>query len=153
MNGFQLNDFCYRRSCVQKWNEYKTFYSKKRKKEKNYRKQLLNILYYIYQLVASLLISFKTLQEKIKGVDSILKVLWFWDDRNSLLFFRLIDSQIQPILLYGSEIWGLVLISISSVCHETFSGRLFSDPACCMMSVENTHFIYVHIQHALDTVE
>lgn len=40
-----------------------------------HRKQLLNILYYIYQLVASLLISFKTLQEKIKGVDSILKVL------------------------------------------------------------------------------
>lgn len=45
------------------------------KKEKNYRKHLLNILYYIFQLVASLLISLKTLQEMIKGVASILKVL------------------------------------------------------------------------------
>ena len=38
----------------------------------------------------------------------ILKLLWTVGDQSPLLFFRLFDSQIQPMLTYGSEVWGLM---------------------------------------------
>ena len=42
-----------------------------------------------------------------KGVVGILRSLWSIGDHTPSIFFKLFDSQIQPILTYGSEIWGL----------------------------------------------
>ena len=43
-----------------------------------------------------------------KGVVGILKLLWTLGDQSHKLFFNLFDCQIQPLLTYGSEVWGLV---------------------------------------------
>lgn len=42
-----------------------------------------------------------------KGVFELLRTLWRLGDFSPNLFLKLFDAQIQPILLYGSEIWGL----------------------------------------------
>ena len=42
-----------------------------------------------------------------KGVIGILRALWSIGDHTPAIFFKLFDSQIQPILTYGAEIWGL----------------------------------------------
>ena len=42
-----------------------------------------------------------------KGVVGILKLLWTLGDQSSKLFFKLFDCQIQPMLTYGSEVWGM----------------------------------------------
>ena len=42
-----------------------------------------------------------------KGVVAILRTLWSIGDHTPQIFFKLFDSQIQPILTYGAEIWGL----------------------------------------------
>ena len=43
-----------------------------------------------------------------KGVAGILKLLWTLGDQSPKLFFKLFDCQIQPMLTYGSEVWGLI---------------------------------------------
>jgi hypothetical protein len=43
-----------------------------------------------------------------KAVFIILKTLWFLEDCSPSLFFKLFDSQILPILTYGSEVWGVM---------------------------------------------
>ena len=42
-----------------------------------------------------------------KGVITILRTLWSIGDHPPQVFFKLFDSQIQPILTYGAELWGL----------------------------------------------
>jgi hypothetical protein len=42
-----------------------------------------------------------------KGIIGILKLLWSLGDKSPTLFFKLFDVQIQPMLNYGAEIWGL----------------------------------------------
>ena len=42
-----------------------------------------------------------------KGTIAILRTLWSIGDHSPRIFFKLFDSQIQPILTYGAEIWGL----------------------------------------------
>eukprot|EP00745_Piridium_sociabile_P040709 TRINITY_DN7896_c0_g1_i1.p1 TRINITY_DN7896_c0_g1~~TRINITY_DN7896_c0_g1_i1.p1 ORF type:complete len:546 (-),score=34.17 TRINITY_DN7896_c0_g1_i1:81-1496(-) len=42
-----------------------------------------------------------------KCVFGILKFLWSLGENSPKLFFKIFDSQIQPILTYGSEVWGL----------------------------------------------
>jgi hypothetical protein len=43
-----------------------------------------------------------------KGVTAIIRVLWSIGEHSPSIFFKLFDSQIQTILTYGAEIWGLV---------------------------------------------
>ena len=43
-----------------------------------------------------------------KGIVAIFKLLWTLGDRSPKLFFKLFDVQIQPMLTYGAEVWGLV---------------------------------------------
>ena len=43
-----------------------------------------------------------------KGVIGILRLLWSFGNQSPRLFFKLFDCQIQPILTYGSEVWGLI---------------------------------------------
>ena len=45
----------------------------------------------------------------LKGQDRIIdifKTLWRLGDIPPMLFFKIFDTQIKPILLYGSEVWG-----------------------------------------------
>ena len=50
----------------------------------------------------------KDLMSKAKNATlSILKKLYGLDNHSFELFIKLFDSQIQPILLYGAELWGL----------------------------------------------
>ena len=43
-----------------------------------------------------------------KGLLSIFKLLWSIGEHSPEVFFKLFDAQVQPILTYGAEIWGLV---------------------------------------------
>ena len=42
-----------------------------------------------------------------KGVVGIFKLLWSLGERSPSIFFKLFDTQIQPMLNYGAEMWGL----------------------------------------------
>ncbi|XP_070193997.1 uncharacterized protein, partial [Littorina saxatilis] len=42
-----------------------------------------------------------------KGVIGIFKVLWTLGERSPNIFYKLFDSQIQPMLNYAAEVWGL----------------------------------------------
>ena len=42
-----------------------------------------------------------------RGVFAITKLLWSVGEHSSAVFFKLFDCQIQPILVCGSEVWGL----------------------------------------------
>lgn len=60
--------------------------------------------------------TFKDLAERAsKGVSAIVRLLWSVGDFSPNVFFKLFDCQIQPILTYGSEIWGL---SANQECIE-----------------------------------
>ena len=43
-----------------------------------------------------------------KGVIGIPKLLWTLAEKSPTLFFRLFDCQIQPMLPYGAEVWGIM---------------------------------------------
>ena len=52
--------------------------------------------------------SFTNVASKARaGVIQLFKTLWKLGDFSTDLFFKLFDAQIRPILLYGSELWGL----------------------------------------------
>eukprot|EP00745_Piridium_sociabile_P006409 TRINITY_DN141505_c0_g1_i7.p1 TRINITY_DN141505_c0_g1~~TRINITY_DN141505_c0_g1_i7.p1 ORF type:complete len:149 (-),score=10.55 TRINITY_DN141505_c0_g1_i7:127-537(-) len=38
----------------------------------------------------------------------VLKLLWCLGENHPKVFFKLFDCQIQPMLTYGSEVWGLI---------------------------------------------
>ena len=42
-----------------------------------------------------------------KGMLAIMKLLWSIGEHSPEIFFKMFDCQIQPILTYGSEVWGL----------------------------------------------
>ena len=46
-------------------------------------------------------------QRAKKGFICILKMLWSLGERSPSVFFKLFDRQIQSMLNYGSEVWGL----------------------------------------------
>ena len=53
-----------------------------------------------------------------KGVLGILRLLWRLGEQCLKLFFKLFDCQIQPMLTYGSEVWGIMAdYSISERVH------------------------------------
>ena len=46
-------------------------------------------------------------QRAKKGVVGIFKLLRYLGERSPSIFFKLFDTQIQPMLSYGAEVWGL----------------------------------------------
>ena len=42
-----------------------------------------------------------------KGVSAIIRMMWSIGEHSPKLFFKMFDCQIQPILTYGAEVWGL----------------------------------------------
>ena len=49
----------------------------------------------------------KIAQRAKKGVVGIFKLLWSLGERSPSMLFKLFDTQIQPMLNYGAEVWGL----------------------------------------------
>ena len=53
-----------------------------------------------------------------KGVLGILRLLWRLGEQCPKLFFKLFDCQIQPMLTYGCEVWGIMAdYSITEKVH------------------------------------
>ena len=42
-----------------------------------------------------------------RAISAIFRMLWSINEHSPNIFFKLFDCQIQPILTYGSEVWGL----------------------------------------------
>ena len=63
---------------------------------------------YLFTTKLSLYSALDSLAVKAKKKTvQLLKAIWHLRTMNTAVFFRLYDAQIQPTLLYGSEIWGL----------------------------------------------
>ena len=61
-----------------------------------------------------------------KGALGILRLLWRLGEQCPKLFFKLFDCQIQPMLTYGSEVWGIMAdYSITERVHLFSVKRLF----------------------------
>jgi hypothetical protein len=43
-----------------------------------------------------------------KGIICIFKVLWSLGEKSPNIFFKLFDVQIQPMITYGAEVWGVL---------------------------------------------
>ena len=53
--------------------------------------------------------AFKDMSDRArKGALGILRLLWRLGEQCPKLFFKLFDCQIQPMLTYGSEVWGIM---------------------------------------------
>jgi hypothetical protein len=64
---------------------------------------------------------------KAKGkVLELMKTMWALGSLDSSLFFQLFDAQVKPMLLYASEIWGTVRLSIVESAHLFACKRLLS---------------------------
>ena len=61
-----------------------------------------------------------------KGALGILGLLWRLGEQCPKLFFKLFDCQIQPVLTYGSEVWGIMAdYSITERVHLFAIKRFF----------------------------
>lgn len=64
---------------------------------------------------------------KAKGkVFDILKTMWALGNLNAKIFFQLFDAQIKPMLLYASEVWGLLKLDIIETAHLFACKRFLS---------------------------
>ena len=61
-----------------------------------------------------------------KGIVEILKTLWKLGEITPSVFLTMFDTQIKPILLYGSEIWGTFEISHFEKAHTFALKKLFN---------------------------
>ena len=62
---------------------------------------------------------------KAKVLD-IMKTMWCIGSMNTNIFFRFFDAQVQPMLLYASEIWGLSKFANVEAAHLFALKRLLS---------------------------
>ncbi len=84
-----------------------------------------------------------------KGMLAIVKLLWSIGEHSPEIFFKMFDSQIQPILTYGSEIWGL---SDNQECIERvhlsalkkFMGVSSKSPRHLIYGETGRYPLYVH---------
>ncbi|WP_293716285.1 hypothetical protein, partial [Thiolapillus sp.] len=80
---------------------------------------------------------------------AIVKLLWSIGEHSPEIFFKMFDSQIQPILTYGSEIWGL---SDNQECIERvhlsalkkFMGVSSKSPRHLIYGETGRYPLYVH---------
>jgi hypothetical protein len=84
------------------------------------------------------------------GIFGILKVLWTLENQSHKLFFKLFDAQIQPILTYGAEVWGLSAdLSIIERSHLFAIKRLLNvsakTPNILIYSESGRYPLYVNI--------
>jgi hypothetical protein len=73
-----------------------------------------------------------------KGLSAIIRILWTFGEHSPGVFFKLFDCQIQPILLYGSEIWGLTKnLTVIERVHLSAMKRFL-----CVTQKAPKHLIY-----------
>jgi len=66
---------------------------------------------------------------KAKGkIVDVMKTMWSLGSFDSTVFFRLFDSQIKPMLLYASEIWGICKVPVIESAHLFACKRLLGVP-------------------------
>ena len=80
-----------------------------------------------------------------KGVIGILKLLWTVAEQSPTLFFRLSDCQIQPILAYGAEVWGIMAF------HCTIERVHYLQLNHCLMLVQE-HLVHLSMEKLGDTL-
>ena len=73
-----------------------------------------------------------------KDVKGILKLLWTLAEQSPALFFRLFDCQIQPMLTYGAEVWGIKTIMAD---HCTMKECIYLQLKDCLMLVQE-HLVH-----------
>jgi hypothetical protein len=62
---------------------------------------------------------------KAKGkIMDLMKTMWSLGNLNSTVFFQLFDSEIKPLLLYASEIWGTAKMNVIESAHLFACKRL-----------------------------
>ena len=73
--------------------------------------QVVNVYKYLGIYMSTRLSHTHTLNDMAvrakKAVVCTLKLLWSLGERSPSIFFKLFDAQIQPMLNYGAEVWGL----------------------------------------------
>jgi exonuclease III len=93
--------------------------------------------------------AFKDLAERArKGVAAIMKFLWTVGEFSPKIFFKLFDCQIQPILTYGSEVWGLTpdqecLERVHLVALKRFLGVSYKSPRHLIYGETGRYPLYV----------
>lgn len=93
--------------------------------------------------------TFKDLAERARrGVSAILKLLWTIGEFSPNVFFKLFDCQIQPILTYGSEIWGLsadqeVIERVHLCALKRFLGVSYKTPRHMIYGETGRYPLYV----------
>ena len=53
-----------------------------------------------------------------------MKMMWCLGCMNTVVIFQLFDAQIKPVLLYASEVWGTVRLSVTESAHPFACNRL-----------------------------
>jgi hypothetical protein len=67
----------------------------------------------------------------------LMKTMWSLGSLDSSVFFQLFDAQIKPMLLYASEIWGTVRLSVIESAHLFACKRLL-----CVSDKTPNHMVY-----------
>jgi hypothetical protein len=93
--------------------------------------------------------TFKDLADRArKGVSAIMKMLWTLGEFSPAIFFKLFDCQIQPILTYGSEVWGLFedqecIERVHLTALKRFLGVSYRTPRHFVYGETGRHPLYV----------
>lgn len=93
--------------------------------------------------------TFKDLAERArKGVSAIMRFLWTVGEFSPTVFFKLFDCQIQPILTYGSEVWGLTpdqecIERVHLVALKRFLGVSYKSPRHLIYGETGRYPLYV----------
>ena len=75
---------------------------------------------------------------KAKGkILDLMKTMWSLGSLDTSLFFKLFDAQIKPMLLYASEIWGMLRLTAIETAHLFACKRLL-----CVSNKTPNHMVY-----------
>ena len=84
-----------------------------------------------------------------KGVLGILRLLWRLREQCPKLFFKLFDCQIQPMLTYGSEVWGIMADNSITERVHLFAIKRFLNvstrtPSALVYGESGRYPLYIH---------
>ena len=84
-----------------------------------------------------------------KGVLGILRLLWRLGEQCPKLFFKLFDCQIQPMLTYGSEVWGImadnsIIERVHLFAIKRFLNVSTRTPSALIYGESGRYPLYVH---------
>ena len=75
---------------------------------------------------------------KSKGkILDLIKTMWSLGSLDTSLFFKLFDAQIKPMLLYASEVWGMLRLTAIETAHLFACKKLL-----CVNNKTPNHMVY-----------